>query len=124
HGVPGNDLQRGARAGSGGLGRRDSATDRPDRGVGEVQQRHACVGELDRSGSAYEKLAADPAFELADLCAQRWLSHVEHSGGSREAALFRYRDEVAQMTNLDGHGRLHDRTSGWSDVRSSARTSA
>lgn len=58
------------------------------------------LGEADAACGAVQQRDAEFRFELADLCGERRLGHVEPLGGATEMALLGHCHEVPQVAQI------------------------
>ncbi len=65
-----------------------------------VEESAARIGQLDPARLAPEQLHVELALEGANLLAERRLLDAQPRGGARDVALFRYGNEVTQVTQL------------------------
>ncbi len=87
-------------------GDRDRVVQVGEQRPGPRQQGLAGQRQLDALGRPAEQVAADEAFQAADLAAQRRLRDEQPLGRPAEAEVVGHRDERAQVAQLDRVRRL------------------
>jgi len=86
---------------AGGVGRRQHRT-------GSLEKQLARVGQVHAARVSLEQLHAQLGLQAPDLGRQARLGHPETFRGAREAALLGDRDEVPQVTQFHGSGRVSE----------------
>ena len=87
------------------LGGDDGVVELVEQPVGALEQGLTRDRELDAVGRATQQVAADEAFERADLAAEGRLGQVEAGGGPAEVELLGHGHERPQVAQLDPVGR-------------------